>query len=438
MTIDNQVNVSARWDKKLVPAGRSSQRNLLLEVTAPPKPEQSGSRPPVNLALVIDRSGSMHGYRIEAARTAAVGIVNALGEQDRLSIVIFDSEIDTLIDGRAMDANGKREATRLIEQVQARNSTNLGGGWFEGARCAARLIDSSEFTEGHVLVLSDGRANDGVCDPRQLLEHARELSERGVKTSAVGIGENYAPLQLDALAEGGSGRLHDAETSDDIVEVVLGELGELHAITARDVLVKVECPPGARLDLMTRSSVNREGSVYKVKLGDIVAGSSRPIAICVDLPSYEQGELLQFNVTVNWRGSLERQAIRREDLQTRLHVVPPHESDGQRADLDVVEKMATLFEAVLAYRAMGRNERHDYEGASRLYAESRSYYQDLVTELPDAPERLDRLSRAGERVSRQWEGRSKRQAFSSAKKSMLAERDLRSSEQGEWYDHLDD
>jgi hypothetical protein len=147
---------------------------------------------------------------------------------------------------------------------------------------------------------------------------------------------------------------------------------------------------------------------------------------------------LQFNVTVNWRGSLERQVIRREDLGTRLHVVPPHESDGQRADLDVVEKMATLFEAALAYRAMGRNEHHDYEGASRLYAESRSYYQGLVAELPDASERLDRLSRASERVSRQWEGRSKRQAFSLSKKAMLSERDLRSSEQGEWHDHLDD
>ncbi len=438
MTIDNQLTVSARWDKKLVPAGRSSQRNLLIEITAPPKPEQSGPRPPINLALVIDRSGSMHDYRIEAARSAAVGIVNALGEQDRLSIVIFDDEIDTLIDGKAMDATGKHEATRLIERVQARNSTNLGGGWFEGARCVARMIDSSEFTEGHVLVLSDGRANNGITDPRALLEHARELAERGVKTSAVGIGENYAPLQLDALAEGGSGRLHDAETSDDIVEVVLGELGELHAITARDVLVKIECPPDARLDLLTRSSVDREDGVYKVRVGDIVAGMSRPIAIRVDLPSYEQGEQLKFNVTVNWRGSLDRQVIRREDLATRLHVVPPHESDGQCADLDVVEKMATLFEAVLAYRAMGRNERHDYEGASRLYAESQSYYRDLVAELPDSFERLDRLSRASQRVSGRWEGRSKRQAFSLSKKAILAEFDLRSREQGDWHDHIDD
>jgi len=380
----------------------------------------------------------MGGSRIEAARTAAVGIVNALEAQDRLSLVIFDSEIETLIDGRVMDVTGKREAMRLIERLQARNSTNLGAGWFEGARCVARLIDSTEFTEGHVLVLSDGRANNGICEPHLLLEHARELAERGVKTSAVGIGANYSPLQLDALAEGGSGRLHDAETAEDIVEVVLGELGELHAITARDVVVKIECPRDARLELMTRSLVDCESGVYTVKLGDIVAGSSRPVAIRVDLPSYEQGELLPFNITVNWRGSLERKILRREDLETLLRVVPPHESDAQRLDVDVVERVATLVEAVLAYQAMRRNERHDYAGAALLYTENSAYYQDLVSELPDASERLDRLNRSSIRVSRQWDGRSKRQAYSLAKKEMLAERDLRSKDQGSWHDHLDD
>ena len=87
---------------------------------------------------------------------------------------------------------------------------------------------------------------------------------------------------------------------------------------------------------------------------------------------------------------------------------------------------------------MRRNERHDYEGASRLYEESRPYYQDLVSELPDAIDRIDRLNRSSVQVSGRWEGRSKRQAFALSKKAMLAEPDLRSSEQGEWHDHLDD
>ena len=438
MTTDNRLTVSARWDKDIVPAGQSSQRNLLLEITAPPKAESSGSRPRINLALVIDRSGSMRGSRIEAARMAAVGIVNALGEQDRISLVSFDDRIDTLIDGRAMDDIGKREAVYQIEQLHSRGSTNLGAGWYEGARCAAQLVDSGKFSEGYVLVLSDGMANQGICDPDKLLEHAGELAGRGVKTSAIGIGENYSPLQLDALAEGGRGRLHDAETAEDIVEVVLGELGELHAITARDVRVTVESPSDARLDLMTRSSVEHEIGIYRVQLGDIAAGSIRPVAIRVDLPAYELDQLLGFNIIVSWRGSRDQQIPGIESLETQLHVVPPAEVDAQRADRDVVERMATLVEAILAYRAMRLNERRDYAGATMTYEESRGYCENLVAGLPDESARLDRMNRSCERVSGLWDGRSKRQAYTLSKKAMLSERDLRSKDQGEWHDHLDD
>jgi Ca-activated chloride channel family protein len=99
MNSDKQVTVSTRWDNELVPAGKCSQRNLLIEVEAPPKPESLAPRPPINLALVIDRSGSMGGERIDAARLAASGIAEALSDKDRLSLVVFDEEVEALLDG---------------------------------------------------------------------------------------------------------------------------------------------------------------------------------------------------------------------------------------------------------------------------------------------------------------------------------------------------
>lgn len=435
---DRQVTVRARWDKDLVPTGRSSQRNLLLEITAPPKPEQSSRRAPINLALVVDRSGSMRGDRIAAARYAASGIVDALDERDRLSLVIFDNEVDPLLKGVAMDAIGKRQARGLIERVHSRGMTNLSAGWFEGAHCAAKLLERSDFTEGNVLVLSDGHANQGICDPDELLTHARELAERGIKTSAVGIGESYSPLQLDALAEGGHGRLHDAETVEDIVDVVLGELGELHAITARNVRLTLAHPCGARLDVLTRSPIDHEGDRYSLQLGDIVADASRPVAVRVDLDACDQGARLSFGVTVDWQGSREQQVPGRVDVETRLHVVPAEEADAQIVEHDVVERVATLWEAVMGYRAMRRNERRDFDGAAALYAASEADYCALVSDLPDASERVERLRSSSDRVSRQWDGRSKRTSYALSKKSMRGERDLRRSDQGEWYDHLDD
>ncbi len=358
MPEERKVTVSASWDNELVPAERVSKRNLLLEIKAPPGPEQEKERPPLNLALVIDRSGSMGGYRIEAARQAAAGVIDVLGEQDRLSLVIFDSAVETLLSGRAMNAAGKRDAQYLVGKVRSRGATDLAGGWFRGARCVAELLDSGEFTEGNVLVLSDGYANQGVQDPNELMQHAGELADRGVKTSAVGIGANYSPLQLDALAEGGRGRLHDAETAGDIVDVVLGELGELQAITARDVQLKLEYAPMCRLDLLTRSSIGQAGNTYKVRLGDIVGDASRPVGVRVELPALALGERLPFKVSVSWRGSDADSARRSTELETRLYVVPPHEADAQVANSYVIERIADLWEATLAYRAMQFNERH--------------------------------------------------------------------------------
>ena len=85
------------------------------------------------------------------------------------------------------------------------------------------------FKSGHVVLLSDGHANEGIVDPSSLRSHADEMASRGVTTSAVGVGNGYSPLQLEALSEGGLGRLHDAGTPDEMIETILGELGEVDA-----------------------------------------------------------------------------------------------------------------------------------------------------------------------------------------------------------------
>ena len=104
----------------------------------------------------------------------------------------------------------------------------------------------------------------------------------------------------------------------------------------------------------------------------------------------------------------------------------------------LLERVATLWEAVMGYRAMRLNERHDFAGAAELYQGSSDQYDMLVSSLPDSAARSRRYSSAQQRVSSRWDGRSKRQAYSLSKKAMLQERDLRRKDQGDWTDHLDD
>ncbi len=436
MNVEEQLTLSACWDNELVPAGEISHRNLLIKLVAPARQNTEDKRLPINLALVIDRSGSMNGEPIAAACQAAAGIVDCLDNHDRLSLVIFNDEVDTLFSGLLMHSNGKAEAREKISGIFARGTTDLAAGWFEGARCVSEVVDNSDFEAGNVLVLSDGYANRGLCSPDELQRHSQELAAREIKTSAIGIGAGYSPLQLDALTEGGRGRLHDAETTADIIDVVAGELGELNAIVARDIELTLNYPTIGKLEPLTRMAFEESSGKYLFKVGDLSAMATRSIALRVDLPRLEQGEHLPFQISVVWRGARDDDSSTTLDKITHLIVVPADEANSQQENLDVIEQIADLWEASLAYTAVQLNEVGDYAKASLIYDEQIATFADLVNELPDRSARAKRLAVARNRVAEKWDGRSKRLAYALSKKSMRSEPDLRKRAVGNFKDQL--
>ena len=142
MNVKRTLSIKARWENDNFPAGRKTQRGLLIDVTARKSDKRTAAkRQPLNLALVIDRSGSMSGSRLGAAREAAIGISNQLGKKDRLSIVAFDNEITTLLNGVKQNTSGKEAARSAICELHARGCTDLGGGWLQGAKCVANIMD---------------------------------------------------------------------------------------------------------------------------------------------------------------------------------------------------------------------------------------------------------------------------------------------------------
>jgi hypothetical protein len=232
--------------------------------------------------------------------------------------------------------------------------------------------------------------------------------------------------------------LHDAETTEDIIDVVLGELGELHAITAQDARLNLLYPPTVQLDLLTRNSFDGDASTYTVRLGDIAADAVRSVAVRVEVPALAEGEKLPFSITLGWKGPGEERHPRIIEHGTSLYIVPPHEAEARGTDLSVVERVADLWEAALAYRTMRYNEQGHFRKASAIYELHDAAFADLVNELPDVSERVGRYHATQRRVSRRWQRRSKRQAYIRSKKAMLAERDLRRGDAGEWHDHLSD
>jgi Ca-activated chloride channel homolog len=115
-------------DKKVVSRSKSCTRILEISVTPPAKKAEK-SRPPLNISLVLDRSGSMAGEKLEFVKQAAVHVIDLLDEKDRASVVIYDDRIETIVPpGNATD-KFKKQAKASIQTIESGSSTNLSGGW---------------------------------------------------------------------------------------------------------------------------------------------------------------------------------------------------------------------------------------------------------------------------------------------------------------------
>lgn len=429
------TTLEATWDKDVVPAKRSRQRGLMIELTSAAA-EQAATRHGVNLALVIDRSGSMGTDNMEAAKAAAIGVVEHLGEKDVLSIVDFDDRVTTLVESAQMTPLTRAEAIAAINTLQARGCTAMAAGWFEGARCAADVIDGTDFDTGHVVLLSDGHANTGMTDPAELAKHAAELASRGVTTSTVGVGDHYSPLQLDALAEGGGGRLHDAEGGNEIVEVIMGELGEARAIVANNVAMTIRWPAPAGAELLAHFEASTQPTSMTVHLGQLLSGTTRSVPLMFDVPGLPKGQSIDVEIVVEGRAPKGAEPFETVWTRAQLTAVPSKESRAAKRNLQVAERIARLWQSTVGYDAMRLNEAGDFAAARMTIANVADSLGAFADGTEVAEEICVSLREAEEKVSREWHGRSKRESMIAARKQSRGERDHRSKRRGDWSDHL--
>ena len=437
MTNKSNINIQMSWDKLVVPAKTNTERSLLIELSADSDSKiKKIDRPPVNLALVVDRSGSMDGSPIEAAKNAASQIVEKLNQKDCLSLVSFDDEVITHFSNVKMDIEGCNHAKQMISELYARGMTDLSGGWFEGAKCATEAIDEGGFSNGYVIVLSDGMANHGITDPKELKMHATELASRGIQTSSIGIGANYSPLQLDALAEGGEGRLHDTETEDDIIDVVLGELGEIGNTIARNIKLYIHSPRGVQFECLSKMQGHRSGNFFQINIGSLQLNQTKSVALLTKVGEFPNGNDLSFKAHTTWEELETGKQNESSVVNSTLKVVTLKKAESAAINSTVVKKVADLWEASLAYHAMIFNEQNRFGRASRIYDDNMESYDLLINSLEDKESRLDRFKLLQRRVARQWQGRSKRASYNLSKKMMMSEPDLRDRDTGNWHDEI--
>lgn len=362
------IVVHGRVNFPLVP---SLGGTVFLQISVSPPRFDAPRKKPMNLSIVLDRSGSMADERkIHYAKSALLSLVDQLSPADILSIVIYDDVVEVLRPaGRVKD---KREIHRLVERIVPRGSTNLGGGMVKGLEQVAAKA-SREFVN-RVVLLSDGLANQGITDPYALNKIARRYRSESISLTTIGVGLDYNENLMVGLAEYGGGNYYFIESPHSIAHILRRELDDMTMILAQNSSIEITFGGGAEVVDVIGYSWTSDGDRCSISLGDLAAGHTQEITVELRLPEGSGTVALA-------RGSLKYQALNSalpapKPFDVSVEYSRDPEAIERNRDLDVQGKADVAISTRTVEKAMealdGGNEEQAMQDLERAEAALKS------------------------------------------------------------------
>ena len=371
------MKIAVQADRTLVRTSGSSTRYALLTFTAP---EAAGSRTrdPINVAFVIDRSGSMGGEKIRLAREAVAQALKTLRSSDRFSVVMYDDKIDVVVSSTDASAEAVRNAVTQVERIEARGSTNLGGGWLKGCEEIAAHLRRAQISR--CVLLTDGLANQGITDHGELARHAEELRARGITTTAIGLGADFDERLLETLAHAGGGHFYFIERAVQIADCLTSELGETLETVARDVVVSVRPDSGVTVATLHRFPVHQQpDGVIAMSIGDLVSRQDAALVFKLVFPQGPKGRATRALFGVADAGGV----LRAVDADLVWTFDEHAANDAQRRNVVVDREVARLYAARAIAEALELNRAGHFKEAAAALEKTAARIKEYAGDDPE-------------------------------------------------------
>ena len=238
---------------------------------------------PMNLSIVIDRSGSMSDQRkMEYAKQAFASLVDQLQPNDILSIVIYDDIVDVIRRAQTVGRD-KYSIKRLIDEVYPRNSTNLGGGLVEGLRQSEKYA-GKEFIN-RVVLFSDGLANVGITDPVELNRIAKRYRNKSISVTTMGVGLDYNENLMMGLSESGGGNYYFIEHPHSLVAIIRQEFEMASSVVAQNGAIYLTLGDNVHVQDVVGCEFRNEIARYIIPIGDLYANETRDFTVELSVPA---------------------------------------------------------------------------------------------------------------------------------------------------------
>ena len=269
----------------------STQRQLSIEVSALAEPEDR--QLPLNLCLILDHSGSMKGTPLSTVKQAARELINGLKPEDRLSIVAFDHQAEVIVP--CQQVTDPTDIFARIDKLQAAGGTAIDAGIKLGI---TQLLEGRQDRVSHGFILTDGENEHG--DDVRCIKLAGFATESNITLNTLGFGENWNQNILEQIADTAAGTLaYIAEAAQAVSE--FGRIfNRMQSLGLTNAYLQLELKPKVRLAELKpvaqvapdtiELTVEDDGNLHIVRLGDLMKGLSRVILINTYIGQLAEGE----------------------------------------------------------------------------------------------------------------------------------------------------
>jgi Ca-activated chloride channel family protein len=366
-TLSPEFRINYPYEHKVIFSRSSLKRMdepqmlyLILEMQAPAESRRAPA-PPLNVCIVLDRSTSMKGEKMDVVKATAIQVLRNLRQQDILSVVTFSDRAEVIIPASYQQDRSRLEAR--IQMIQPGGGTEIFQGLETGAREVMRSLDAKRVN--HIVLLTDGQT---YGDEQQCLDLASKLAQSGIGVSAMGIGQEWNDIFLDLIATRTGGSSAYIAEPQDIKKLLLEKFKALAQIYAEETILELLPVEGINLSYAFRlqpdpTPVAVDESI--LRLGPILQDTStriifeyiiQPTAVKSDLANILDGTL-------------------KVSIASNPLPVPPNRLKFQRPVLDVpdndspapeiVQSLSRLMLYRMQERARAEIEKGNLEAGTR-------------------------------------------------------------------------
>lgn len=378
-----EVKIDAELGHTVLPTSKTGTVYLRLSLKSLAAKTRD-RRTPINAALVIDRSGSMRGSRISAAKKGARVALERLSSDDTIAIVAYNHEVDVLSPAAPLSGSRGR-LERVIDKLTANGRTALFDGVKEGGRQLEEFL--SDDNVNRVVLLSDGLANVGPSKPKDLARLGRKLASKGISVSTIGLGLDYNEDLMQRLAAASDGNHVFVERPSDLAEIFDQEFGDALSVSARDLTIIIECKAGFKpIRILGRDGDIKDNRIT-LKLNQLQSDNERYVVVELEVPEgRSEGDADIADIRLDYI-DLDKGGPANVKTRPRVRFSADANEIEKGANKEVLSQVAAQIATEKSEKAVELRDKGDIAGARKLLQDNAGYIgrlSDTYSSGPDA------------------------------------------------------